>query len=67
MMFPSQEFIKEHLPSCFSSFKNVRVIIDCFEIRTQSSRNFEEQGNIQRNIQRVLFGYCSFSLNMVYD
>ena len=45
-MFPSQELIKEHLPRCFSSFKNVRVIIDCFEIRTQSSRNFEEQGNM---------------------
>lgn len=45
-MFPSQELIKQHLPSCFSSFKNVRVIIDCFEIRAQSPRNFAEQGNM---------------------
>lgn len=45
-MFPSRELIKEHLPQCFSTFKNVRVIIDCFEVRAQSPRDFAEQGNM---------------------
>lgn len=44
--FPSRELIKEHLPPCFRSFKNVRVIIDCFEIFAQQPRNFAEQGNM---------------------
>lgn len=34
-MFPSYELVKQNLPSCFKSFKNVRVIIDCFEIFVQ--------------------------------
>ena len=42
--FPSKHMIKRNLPPCFNSFKNVRAIIDCFEI--QSARNFEEQGNM---------------------
>lgn len=45
-MFPSKELIKDHLPHCFSTFKSVRVIIDCFEIRAQSPRDFAEQGNM---------------------
>ncbi|XP_055999076.1 uncharacterized protein LOC125681637 [Ostrea edulis] len=45
-MFPSRALIQKHLPACFRSFKNVRVIIDCFEIFTQSSRDFAEQGNM---------------------
>jgi hypothetical protein len=44
-MFPSRERIKETLPSCFRSFKNVRIIIDCFEVFVESSRDFAEQGN----------------------
>lgn len=44
--FPSRELIKEHMPSAFKSFKNVRVIIDCFEVFTQQPRNFAEQGNM---------------------
>ncbi|XP_045160376.2 uncharacterized protein LOC123525403 [Mercenaria mercenaria] len=45
-MFPSRELIQEHLPACFKSFRNVRIIIDCFEIFVQSSGNFAEQGNM---------------------
>ncbi|KAL3871852.1 hypothetical protein ACJMK2_039824 [Sinanodonta woodiana] len=45
-LIPSKMLIKEKLPASFRSFKNVRVIIDCFEIFVQSSRNFAEQGNI---------------------
>lgn len=48
-MFPTRQMIKQNLPSCFSSFKNVRVIIDCFEIFVQQSRNFHEQGNLYSN------------------
>jgi hypothetical protein len=45
-MFPSKSLIREHLPATFRSFKNVRVIIDCFEIFVQSSSDFAEQGNM---------------------
>lgn len=45
-MFPSKELIQEHLPACFKTFRNVRIIIDCFEIFVQSSGNFAEQGNM---------------------
>jgi hypothetical protein len=45
-MFPSKELIREHLPSSFRSFKNARIIIDCFEIFVQSSSDFAEQGNM---------------------
>ena len=45
-IFPSRELIQKHLPACFKSFKNTRVVIDCFEIFVQSSRNFAEQGNM---------------------
>lgn len=45
-MFPPREMIQENLPGCFRSFKNVRVIIDCFEIFAQSSGDFSEQGNM---------------------
>jgi hypothetical protein len=45
-MFPSKGLIREHLPATFRSFKNVRVIIDCFEIFVQSSIDLVEQGNM---------------------
>ena len=45
-IFPSRELIQKHLPACFKSFKNTCVVIDCFEIFVQSSRNFAEQGNM---------------------
>ena len=44
--FPPRHLIKRHLPSCFSSFKNVRVIIDSFEMSAQSPKDFAEQGNM---------------------
>ena len=44
--FASKELVKEHLPASFRSFKNVRVIIDCFEVFAQQSRDFTEQGHM---------------------
>lgn len=32
-------------PKIFRKFKNLRVVIDCFEIRTQSAIDYGEQGN----------------------
>ncbi len=45
-MFPTREKIRRHLPSCFKGYKNLRIIIDCFEIFAESPRNFSEQGNM---------------------
>lgn len=45
-MFASRHLVKENLPPCLKSFKNVRVIIDCFEIFAQQPRNYSEQGNM---------------------
>ena len=33
-------------PSCFKALKNVKIIVDCFEIFTEMTSNFEEQGNL---------------------
>ena len=54
-IFPSRELIQKHLPACFKSFKNTCVVIDCFEIFVQSSRNFAEQGNM----------YSSYNIEML--
>ena len=54
-MFPSRELIQKHLPACFKSFKNTRVVIDCLEIFVQSSRNIAEQGNM----------YSSYNIEML--
>lgn len=44
--FPSRQLIKENMPGCFKPFKNIRVIIDCFEIFAQQPTHFAEQGNM---------------------
>ncbi|XP_074107757.1 uncharacterized protein LOC141533007 [Cotesia typhae] len=45
-IFPSAETIKKnYLPKVFRKFKNIRVIIDCFEWNMQKSKNFNQQGN----------------------
>ena len=64
-MFPSRELIQKHLPAGFKSFKNTRVVIDCFEIFVQSSRNFAEQGNMYSSYKnhatlKCLFTFCSY-------
>ena len=57
-MFPSRDLLKQHLPSCFRSFKNVRVIIDCFEVFVQQPRNFAEQGNMYSSYKN----HCTFKV-----
>lgn len=42
-IFPSSETIKKNnLPTVFRKFKNIRVIIDCFEWNMQKSKNFNK-------------------------
>jgi len=43
-MFQSREKTREHMPSCFKGYKNLRTIIDCFEVFAEFPRNFAEQG-----------------------
>jgi hypothetical protein len=45
-MFPDRHILRKIRPASFSKYPNCRVIIDGFEIFTQSPRNFEEQGNV---------------------
>ncbi|KAF6209625.1 hypothetical protein GE061_015373 [Apolygus lucorum] len=44
-MFVPRHIINAHLPARFKKFKNIRVIIDCAEIRCEKSSSFEQQGN----------------------
>ncbi|ELT89275.1 hypothetical protein CAPTEDRAFT_127344 [Capitella teleta] len=55
-MFASRHIIKQHLPASFKSFRNVRIIIDCFEVQAQQSRNFAEQGNMYSKYKN----HCTF-------
>ena len=62
-MFPSFDLIEQHRPPSFAPFKKVRVIIDAFEIFTQTPRNFAEQGNMystykHNSTYKVLVGIC---------
>lgn len=43
--FPSAKDISKNLPQAFKKFKNVRVIIDCFEWNMEKPKNFGQQGN----------------------
>ncbi|XP_068990436.1 uncharacterized protein [Neodiprion pinetum] len=43
--FPSAKDINKNLPQAFKKFKNVRVIIDCFEWNMENPKNFSQQGN----------------------
>ena len=45
-MFPERCILRKFRPASFSKYPNCRVIIDGFEIFTQSPRHFEEQGNV---------------------
>lgn len=45
-MFPDRQILRHYRPASFLKYPNCRVIIDGFEIFTQSPRNFEQQGNV---------------------
>lgn len=44
-IFPKRETRASKKPKAFRKFKNLRVVIDCFEIRTQSATDYREKGN----------------------
>jgi hypothetical protein len=58
MMLPSREIMRKITPPCFKSFKNVKVIVDCFEIFTEMTSNFEEQGNLYSSYKH----HCTFKV-----
>ena len=41
--FPSRDIIQRNMPSCFHSFPNLRVILDCTEIFVQKSSSLVNQ------------------------
>ncbi|XP_046542771.1 uncharacterized protein LOC124253100 [Haliotis rubra] len=60
-IFPSRHIIRKTLPSVFKSFKNIRVIVDCFEVFTERPSDYGEQGNMYsqyktHNTLKVLLG-----------
>lgn len=44
-IFPERETDKSKIPIVFRKYKNIRVVIDGFEVRTQKAQNYGEQGN----------------------
>ena len=47
-IFPCAESArKKGLPKAFQKFKNVRVVIEGFEIGIQRSKDYRQQGNTQ--------------------
>jgi hypothetical protein len=57
-MLPSREILRRITPPCFKSFKNVKIIVDCFEIFTEMTSNFEEQGNLYSSYKH----HCTFKV-----
>ncbi|XP_071104215.1 uncharacterized protein [Haliotis cracherodii] len=60
-IFPSRHLIRKTLPSVFKSFKNIRVIVDCFEVFSERPSDYGEQGNMYsqyktHNTLKVLLG-----------
>lgn len=45
-IFPKRETNRDNIPKIFQKFKNIRVIIDGFELRTQKPTDYGEQGNV---------------------
>lgn len=45
-IFPERETISSKKPKCYRRYKNLRVVIDCFEVRTQSAIDYREKGNM---------------------
>ena len=61
LMFPGRHIIKDNLPSCFKSYKNIRCIVDCTEIFVQESKDFRQQVNLyssykSHNTYKILVG-----------
>lgn len=48
-IFPDRETDVQKIPKVFRKFKNIRVIIDGFEVRTQKPKDYREQGNVYSN------------------
>lgn len=48
-IFPERETDRSKIPKIFRKFKNIRVIIDGFELRTQKPKDYREQGNVYSN------------------
>lgn len=48
-IFPDRETDNKRIPKVFKHFKNIRVIIDGFEVRTQKPKDYREQGNVYSN------------------
>ena len=44
-LFSTWDKVRQRLPKCFKTYKNIRCIIDCTEVHVQSPGNFEAQGN----------------------
>lgn len=44
-IFPERETDRSKIPKVFRKFKNIRVVIDGFEVRTQKPQDYREQGN----------------------
>lgn len=44
-VFPERETDRSKIPKVFWKFKNIRVVIDGFEVRTQKPQDYREQGN----------------------
>ena len=45
------------LPKCFNNdlLRNVRIILDCTEVKIEGSTNYEEQGNTYRYVEMLRF------------
>lgn len=48
-IFPERETARSKIPRIFHKFKNIRVVIDGFEVRSQRPEDFREQGNTYSN------------------
>lgn len=44
-VFPERETDRSKIPEVFRKFKNIRVVVDGFEVFTQRSQDYREQGN----------------------
>ena len=58
VMIPTRETLQQIIPPCFRPFKNLKVIVDCFEVFTQMTTNFEQQGNLYSNYKH----HCTFKV-----
>lgn len=48
-IFPQRETDRSKIPKVFRKFKNIRTVIDGFEVRCQKPKDYREQGNTYSN------------------